>query len=292
MLQASDLLQFTTVKEYCSEFIASQIDASNCLDVYQLADQYSCQILLSRVLSYFKKNFKDISSSKGFLKLKFDSMKVLLQNEDLSIEEEGDVLLGCLQWLHYDYQKRKNYKTELFHFIRFPFISPERIDYAQKLFEKEQRILPLRKQIFIWKEISSNRYSNNTIQMRKSYQQWLYVFGGEQSFLNEINDVECYDCSKGSWEVSKPLKSPRSSFAAVVIDRKLYVVGGMRRSVKLRSAKCFDAETGKWTTLPPPSNCRGDVKAAAIGKCLYVAGGSGERESACRSIFFSHMLFI
>lgn len=284
LLQASDLLQFNKVKDYCSDFIASQIDESNCFDVYQLADQYSCQLLLSAVLSFFKKQFKSIISSKTFLKLRFDSIKVLLQNDDLCVQDEGDVLLASLQWLNHDYSQRMKHKAELFQLIQFPFITPKRLDFIYENFDKKQCSLPPRKKTACLKPFISKRCSCIEINARKSFRQWLYIFGGEQSFLSEINDVEYFDHSMGSWELSKPLKGPRSSFAAVVIDKKLYLIGGMRRGVKLRSAKCFDAETGKWTTLPPPLKCRGDVKAAVVDKLLYIAGGSGERESACRYI--------
>ena len=291
MLEASDLLQFNKVKEYCSDFIASQIDESNCLDVYQLADQYSCQLLLSKVLSFFRNNFKDIASSKTFLKLRFDSIQMLLQNEDLCIQEEGDVLLACLKWLNYNYPQRKHHRTELLKFVQFPFITPKNLEHIYENFDNKQSILPFRQKNSLLKPLISNKYCNTQAKMRKSYEQWLYVFGGERSFLNEINDVECFHHSKETWELSKPLKRPRSCFAAVAIDQKLYVIGGMRRSVKLRSAKCFDADTGKWTTLPPPLKCRGDVKAAVADKMLYVAGGSGERESACRYCSLKHLLF-
>lgn len=282
LLEAADLLQFNKVKEHCSDFIASQIDETNCIDIYQLADQYSCQLLLSKVLFYFKNNFKDITSSKAFLQLRFESVRMLLQYEDLCISDEGDVLVACLQWLYHDFSQRKQHHTELIQFVRLQFISPGRLEFIYNTYDKKHCTLSQRKKLSFLKQFNSNKYSNVSVKMRKSYEQWLYVFGGEQSFLNEINDVERFDYSKGSWEVAKPLKSPRSSFAVVVIEKKLYVIGGMRRSVKLRSAKCFDAATKKWITLPPPSKCRGDVKAAAVDKMLYVAGGSGERESACR----------
>ena len=284
LLQASDLLQFNKVKEYCSDFIANQIDESNCFDVYQLADQYSCQLLLSAVLSFFKKQFKSITSSKTFLKLRFDSLKALLQNDDLCVQDEGDVLLASLQWLNHDYSHRMQHKAELFRLIQFPFIAPKRLEFIYENFDQKQCSLPPRKKNSSLKPFIITKCNNIEINVRKSFQQWLYVFGGEQSFLSEINDVEYFNHSKGSWESSMPLKSPRSSFAAVAIDRKLYLIGGMRRGVKLRSAKCFDAESCKWTTLPPPLICRGDVKAAVVNKLLYIAGGSGERESACRYI--------
>ena len=283
LLQASDLLQFNKVRDYCINFIASEIDESNCFDVYQLADQYSCEALLFAVLCFFKQNFKEIILSKAFQKLRFESVKILLQNNDLCIQDEGDVLVACLQWLSHNYPQRKHHTTELFQYVQFPFIPPKRLEFIYKNYDKKHRILPPRRKVSFLEPFIGKMH-NYELNVRISFQQWLYVFGGEESFLSEINDVECFNHSNGSWELSKPLKGPRSSFAAVVLDSRLYVIGGMRRGVKLRSAKCFDAESGKWTTLPPPLKCRGDVKAAVTNKMIYVAGGSGERESSCRYV--------
>ena len=282
LLQASDLLQFDKVKDYCSDFISKQIDELNCFDVYHLADRYSCQLLLSAVLSFFKNHFKTIIASNTFQHLQFDFVRNLLRNGDLCVQDEGDVLIASLHWLSHDYPKRMRYKRELFRFVQFPFIAPKRLDFIYENYDKKKCILPPRKQVSSLKPYSIRKCKTLEVEVRKSYGQWLYVIGGEQSFLSEISDIELFNHSVGSWELSKPLRSPRSSFAAAVIDRKLYLIGGMRRGVKLRSAKCYDAETSRWTTLPPPLRCRGDVKAAVANKILYIAGGSGERESACR----------
>lgn len=279
LLEASDLLQFKTAKDYCSEYIASQIDMSNCLDVYQLADRYSCLYLSNTACSFFKEHFAEITLSEHFLNLNFQSVKRVLQDDDICIKGEIDVLNACLLWLQHDPDERMQHKTDLLGCIRFTFIGPMELKNASST---ESCMLPLKKKSFLLKTTKCNRYNSIEIRMRECYKQWLYIFGGERSFLTEINDVECFNHPRGAWELCKPLKGARSSFAAVVIGKKLYVIGGMRRSVKLGSAKCFDAENGKWVTLPPPLKCRGDTKAAELNGMLYVAGGSGDRESACR----------
>ena len=223
--------------------------------------------------------------SEQFLSLSFPLLKKLLQSDDILVKGEKDILSACFEWMQHDAVKRSTYLNELLQSVKFSFIGPRQLlDTLDRYAIKDSSLQVKKIQLFPT-NAKYIRYKKMGGLMRSSYQQWLHVFGGERSFLNEINDIECFSYHKESWELCKPLKAPRSSFAAVVIGKKLYIVGGIRTSVKLRSAKCYDSETGKWTTLPPPLKCRGDVKAAAIGEMLYVAGGSGDRESACRFVF-------
>ncbi len=279
LLEASDLLQFKDGTKCCCDYMINNIDASNCLGIYQLADRHSSEALCQAATAYFNYNFSELVSTVPFLELDFYFLKKLIKADGMSVKGESEVLNACLVWLQHDLERRKLHFSELLRFVRLPFVHPAEL---KAMVCNYNYLSYLTKKDWLLSKANSNRYHYNDILMRPSYQQWLYIIGGERSFLTEINDIECFNHKMKAWEVRKPLKSALSSFAAVVIKGKLYVIGGMRRSIKLRSAKCFDSETGKWTTLPPPSKCRGGVKAAVINDVLYVAGGSGERESVCR----------
>ena len=289
LLEASDLLQFKAARDCCCEFITSQIDVSNCLAIYQLADRYSCEALLTEAQRFFNKNFNTVVSGLNFMNLSLAYVKKLCQDDNIHVQGEADVLNAFIQWIGYDFECRNVYWPELLKCLRVKFIQPS---HMQSLANKSTALEDLTKKDFLLRKCQINKLYRNEIRMRNIYQQWLYVFGGERSFLTEINNIECFNHCKELWEACKPLKSARSSFAAVVIGDKLFVIGGMRRSVKLRSARCYDSESGKWTTLPPPLRCRGDIKAAVIDGILYVAGGSGERELACRYEYSSHHVVI
>lgn len=51
----------------------------------------------------------------------------------------------------------------------------------------------------------------------------IYVIGGSSNGTNRLNTVECYDPNVGKWEPFTSLNLPRSSAAAVVINKKKYM---------------------------------------------------------------------
>eukprot|EP00794_Sanderia_malayensis_P012365 gene12365-13635_t len=280
VLEASDLLQFKNVKQCCSEYIKNKIDINNCLDIHELGDRYSCEILSKETSEYFNKHFVEIAkSAKKFMDLSSMKLKILIQNDEINVDNETQILNACMLWVGHD-AERKKYLPELLRHLRLPFVQPSELKKILLIDSSLSHIL--KEDLLLVKPRSNKLHHYNDASMRNSYKQWLYILGGEKSFLTEINDVECFEHKMKTWTLCQPLKNARSSFAAVVVKGKLYIIGGMRKSKKLRSAKCYDPETRKWTTLPPPLKCMGDIKAAVVSDILYVAGGSGEREFACR----------
>ena len=48
------------------------------------------------------------------------------------------------------------------------------------------------------------------------------------------------------WSSINDMFSPRSNFAAVVIDEMIYAIGGFNGSSTIASVECFDGETDEW----------------------------------------------
>ena len=57
LLYTSNILQLFCVKESCSEFLANQLDISNCLGIRRLADLLSCLSLTKRADAYIEQYF-------------------------------------------------------------------------------------------------------------------------------------------------------------------------------------------------------------------------------------------
>ena len=60
-----------------------------------------------------------------------------------------------------------------------------------------------------------------SLSMRQSYASWLYVLGGEQSFLMGMKSTEIFEFNTSSWSYGFSLNRPRTSFAAVAHGDKL-----------------------------------------------------------------------
>ena len=57
LLDASNRLQLTSVKDSCCEFLASQLDITNCIGIRRLADMLSCASLTKQADLYIEQYF-------------------------------------------------------------------------------------------------------------------------------------------------------------------------------------------------------------------------------------------
>jgi hypothetical protein len=93
-----------------------------------------------------------------------------------------------------------------------------------------------------------------------------------------------------SWATGTAMLTARGSFAAGVIDGKIYVFGGHDRSKTLKSTEVFNPATNQWSYLADNNNrgtgASGLTSAVVDGK-LYVFGGWGDRTSG--TINFNEM---
>jgi hypothetical protein len=81
----------------------------------------------------------------------------------------------------------------------------------------------------------------------------IYVLGGF-SRASAMSCVWCYDPILNKWRESSPMSVGRAYCKTSVLNKKLYVVGGVTRGqgglTPLRSAEVFDPCTGIWSQVP------------------------------------------
>jgi kelch-like protein 1/4/5 len=65
----------------------------------------------------------------------------------------------------------------------------------------------------------------------------------------------------------------RSTCAVIVLDEKLYVIGGRESSICHRSVECYDPLVNRWTTKAPMNKRRGGAAAVSYNGSIYVFGG-------------------
>ncbi len=72
----------------------------------------------------------------------------------------------------------------------------------------------------------------------------------------------------GSWSTLPSMTTKRVSFAAVVCERTVMVMGGFDGSSQLQSAEAFDVETRQWSTLPSMTTKRVGCAAVVCGRSV------------------------
>ena len=109
----------------------------------------------------------------------------------------------------------------------------------------------------------------------------IYVFGG--NFLSNnawsySDVVEIYDPMSNSWSTGAPMPTPRSFIATVMLDDKIYVIGGNDKYDK-NVNEIYDPKTDAWETGAPMNTAGAFLSAVAMNGKIYVLGfGSNEVE--------------
>ncbi|MEL6555290.1 MAG: kelch repeat-containing protein [Cyanobacteria bacterium J06621_11] len=119
----------------------------------------------------------------------------------------------------------------------------------------------------------------------------IYVVGGRFKRVPESADftdhfdtasVLVFDPTSEAWSPAPDMPTARNSHAAVVIDGKMYVVGGRQyteqengeyANINVASLEVYDPEAESWETLAPLPQAAGGITAAAVNGKLYAFGG-------------------
>jgi len=78
------------------------------------------------------------------------------------------------------------------------------------------------------------------------------------------------------WDEMAPLATPRRQHAAVVLDGKIWVLGGFGKNGQLASVEIYDPATNKWSAGPAMPKAFGVLSAVTIGTRIFVLTTSNE----------------
>ncbi|ROI69401.1 Kelch-like protein 7 [Anabarilius grahami] len=104
----------------------------------------------------------------------------------------------------------------------------------------------------------------------------IYVCGG--SLGNNVsgrvlNDCEVYDPNTEEWRVLCMMREARKNHGLVVVNSRIYVVGGQNTLGGLDSVEYYEIGSNEWK-MASPMPWRGvTVKCAAVGSVIYVLAG-------------------
>ncbi|MDH5543386.1 MAG: Ig-like domain-containing protein [Nitrospinota bacterium] len=107
----------------------------------------------------------------------------------------------------------------------------------------------------------------------------IYVIGGRDN-AGTLNTVEVYDPVANSWISSfstnypwKAMPTPRFGHSSSVIDKKIYVIGGVSGSAILNTLEVYDPATNSWKSLTPMPTPRLFHSSSEVDGKIYVLGG-------------------
>ena len=218
ILETADLLQFHTAKSSCCDFIKDNININNCLEIYQFAEIYNCENILNLSQNLFNYNWKKLLETESFLNIDLDILLNLIGDDSIAIQKEIDIVEIIVTWIEASLPERYHYLPLLLKHIRWSYLSPKDL---LKLQNYELIKNCNKSQDIVQNYMDTKLFIIENVNMRYSYASWVYMLGGEQSFLREMKSCEFFNQVNGQWEYGFSLHGPRTSFAAVVQGDKL-----------------------------------------------------------------------
>ncbi len=75
------------------------------------------------------------------------------------------------------------------------------------------------------------------------------------------------------WEIKAPMSTARSSFQTVVLNGKIYAIGGYDGNAYTNTVEVYDQATNKWKFLSPMLVPRSNFQVGVIDNKIYTIGG-------------------
>jgi hypothetical protein len=101
-----------------------------------------------------------------------------------------------------------------------------------------------------------------------------------------LDSVEAYDPQLGAWALVARMSEKRQLHALVVLDGKIYAVGGYEGcGAVLDTVEAYDPQANSWQRVASMPQGRCKHTAAAMGGKIYVTGGEDNQGSTLSSVF-------
>ena len=278
----ANMLQLMDLVEMCSEYLRTNLKPSNCVGILCFADLHGFHKLCFEAKRFVEKNFAEIIKEDEFLELPHNIFKSFLKSENLSIDSEYQVLTSTIKWVLHNEENRLQYLDEFVNIVRMPVIPKEQIEKLKNNFNHPEvvRIIDL----YLNSTVDSNEHDSNLAydsirqQPRMCARRSLYVIGGQFKVRNDdraLSKMERFDMHTRKWSQESHSIIPRSNHCAVLLNNKIYVIGGKCDSLILDSMEIFSSDNAKWHYGPSLNQPRTDFSACAHGSFIYVFGGDG-----------------
>uniref|UniRef100_A0A4W6EK46 Kelch-like family member 33 n=2 Tax=Lates calcarifer TaxID=8187 RepID=A0A4W6EK46_LATCA len=118
----------------------------------------------------------------------------------------------------------------------------------------------------------------------------LYVFGGKKYYgtRDTLSSVYRYDPCQNSWESLAEMQEKRCSFSVVVLDGKIYAIGGHCDPEYIDSVEQYCPTTNSWSfTWPLDLPLSGHVAKVLQGQ-IFISGGLYSDYRCLASMFLYH----
>ncbi|XP_055843443.1 kelch-like protein 5 [Episyrphus balteatus] len=284
ILRGALLLKIPSLVKGCCDFLETNFNVYNILHWLHLANQLKLTELYEKSLGFAYSHFEGVTNQPKFLLLNEIDLKELLFEKNPSDDLEEQVFVSLVAWIKYEKDKRKHLIFRLLSMIRYQLLRPKLIFQNRKSLctTVESCELIFRwLEYHLWPESLTNEEQNLYLESKFSNEVELGIRPDEFSVILLYPSCEAkirtYNQTSMTWSLgNRPIPFPTNRYGhtTIVIDEKLYVVGGSIDSlISSNIVECLDLKTFKWTKLPPMRVARCDSQLANLNGHLCIFGG-------------------
>ncbi|KAL1498249.1 hypothetical protein ABEB36_009079 [Hypothenemus hampei] len=295
VLAAASHVQMDNCILACSNYLQSQIDLDNCVDIATIAETYSLKSLKIKAYRYMSGHLLEFSNSSEFYRLTPVQLENLLEYDFPVDCSEGDVLRIVLSWFfHVDNHEgnvRISYAVRIMKYIHFVEISKRKLDaILDKFFEDRKYEWQILRTVIVQEMFMQTSGSltvafssmNGTLLNSRGMEQAILKIGGfgMSGVTNEI--TYCFSWQRKWMHLTSIPHVEQCNYGTAVFNNELYIVGGcFNQSLQenihpfgFKYSPCFN----KWNTISPMKIERCRFSLNVVRGLLYAVGGISEEE--------------
>ncbi|XP_035675415.1 kelch repeat and BTB domain-containing protein 2-like [Branchiostoma floridae] len=134
LYQAADLLQLDYVKIACKKYMVTNVDSSNCVDLYRFADffsmdtvayLFSMDAIRNRSLHFICRFFSEVSHTKEFYSLSVNQLTRIISHDKLDVKQEKTVWEAVVRWVQHSREDRLQHLPSILPHIRFNLLTSD-----------------------------------------------------------------------------------------------------------------------------------------------------------------------
>jgi N-acetylneuraminic acid mutarotase len=101
----------------------------------------------------------------------------------------------------------------------------------------------------------------------------LYAIGGQDSSSISSSSVEIYLTTANAWVNGPSLPTPVRHSTAIIINEKMYLVGGIKSGLNINQVLCFDPSSNQWSAKANMPTARHGHKLVWFENRIWAIGG-------------------
>lgn len=134
LVAAASMYGFVELIDKCTEIYNQIMDASNCLSIRSIADQYLYQHMKEfhdAVTCFINEHFIDVMNHDEFLQLKHDELQRFVSSADIAAYAEDNILNGITKWVEFDVAGRRGLYKDLISHVNLLNLSKNVSDFSK-----------------------------------------------------------------------------------------------------------------------------------------------------------------